>query len=113
VLLPEAPYQIKGASDAYLRATLTERNDIVGRGFFEVFPADPTDPEADGPRNLAASLERVRQNRVADVMAVQRYPIRRPPAQGGGFEERYWSPVNSPMLGPEGELVYIIHRSRT
>jgi PAS domain S-box-containing protein len=110
VLLPEAPYRIEGASDAYLRATMTERSEIVGRGYFEVFPADPADPEADGSRNLAASLERVRQNRVADVMAVQRYPIRRPPSKGGGFEERYWSPVNSPMFGPEGELVYIIHR---
>jgi signal transduction histidine kinase len=43
-------------------------------------------------------------------MAVQRYPMRRPAPQGAGFEERYWSPVNSPVLGANGKLAYIIHR---
>src|SRR6202040_2773970 len=35
---------------------------------------------------------------------------RRPDSAGGGFEERYWSPVNSPVFGPGGALTYIIHR---
>lgn len=43
-------------------------------------------------------------------MAVQQYDIRRPDADGGGFEERHWSPVNTPVFGPDGELAYIIHR---
>jgi signal transduction histidine kinase len=43
-------------------------------------------------------------------MAVQKYDIRRSQEEGGGFEERYWSPVNSPVLGPDNELAYIIHR---
>jgi signal transduction histidine kinase/CheY-like chemotaxis protein len=42
-------------------------------------------------------------------MIVQKYDIRRPDSEGGGFEERYWSPVNSPVLGSNGELAYIIH----
>ena len=42
-------------------------------------------------------------------MAVQKYDIRRPEAEGGGFEVRFWSPVNSPVLAPDGELAYIIH----
>jgi signal transduction histidine kinase len=41
---------------------------------------------------------------------VQKYDIRRPETDGGGFEERYWSPVNSPVFGSDGEIVYIIHR---
>jgi PAS domain S-box-containing protein len=43
-------------------------------------------------------------------MAVQKYDIRRPESEGGGFEERYWSPINSPVLGAKGEVAYIIHR---
>jgi len=43
-------------------------------------------------------------------MAVQKYDIRRPESEGGGFEERYWSPVNSPVLGADGKIAYIIHR---
>jgi hypothetical protein len=40
------------------------------------------------------------ENRVADAMAVQKYDIRRPALEGGGFEERYWSQNNFPVLGP-------------
>ena len=40
-------------------------------------------------------------------MAVQKYDIRRPADLGGGFEERYWSPVNSPVLNEDGSVKYI------
>jgi signal transduction histidine kinase len=50
------------------------------------------------------------QHRVSDAMAVQKYDIRRPESEGGGFEERYWSPSNFPVMGPNGEIIYIIHR---
>ena len=43
-------------------------------------------------------------------MAVQKYDIRRPESQGSEFEERYWSPVNSPVFDANGEFIYIIHR---
>ena len=101
---------IVAVSDAYLRATMTSREEILGRGLFEVFPDNPDDPEATGEGNLRASLDRVSRDRVPDTMAVQQYDIRRPEAEGGGFEVRHWSPLNSPVLGPDGELAYIIHR---
>jgi len=103
-------YTIVAASDSYLAATMTRREEIVGRVLFDVFPDDPADEGADGVRNLRASLERVKATNRADVMAVQRYPIRRPAIEGGRFEERWWSPVNSPVAGPEGGIAYIIHR---
>ena len=108
VLTPDLT--IVAASDAYLRATMTRREDIIGHGLFEVFPDNPSDPTATGTRNLRASLERVRQDRVPDVMALQKYDVRRPASDGGEFEERYWSPTNSPMLSAVGDIDYIIHR---
>ncbi len=51
-------FEIVAVSDAYLRATLTQRDLILGRGIFEVFPDDPNDPDASGVRNLQASLAR-------------------------------------------------------
>src|ERR1700685_3662426 len=59
---------------------------------------------------LGASLDCVRRQGTIDAMAVQKYDIRRPEAEGGGFEVRWWSPVNSPVLDADGELEYIIHR---
>ena len=101
---------IVGASDAYLEATMTRREDIVGRGLFEVFPDNPGDPDATGVKNLRTSLDRVRTRLVPDTMAVQKYDVRRPAAEGGGFQERYWSPVNTPVLDADGRLEYIVHR---
>ena len=101
---------IVAVSDAYLKATMTKREEILGRGLFEVFPDNPDDPAATGVRNLRVSLDRVLTHRVPDTMAVQKYDIRRPESEGGGFEERYRSPVNSPVLGADGKIAYIIHR---
>ncbi|MCA1634436.1 MAG: response regulator [Acidobacteria bacterium] len=108
VLTPD--FTIVAASDAYLQATLTKREEILGRGIFDVFPDNPDDPTTMGVANLRASLERVLQSGVPDAMALQKYDIPRTEAGGGGFEEKYWSPVNSPVLGVDGRVVYIIHR---
>jgi len=101
---------IVAVSDAYLQATMTKREEILGRGIFEVFPDNPDDPNATGVRNLRASLQRVLQNKRADTMAVQKYDIRKPESEGGAFEERFWSPVNSPVFGSNREILYIVHR---
>lgn len=109
-LILDPEWRIVAVSNAYLRATMTERDDILGRGLFDVFPDNPDDPAADGVRNLRASLQRAVEQREPDTMPLQKYDIRRPPEEGGGFEERYWSPVNTPVFDAHGELCYIIHR---
>ena len=101
---------IVAVSEAYLAATLTRREEILGRGLFDVFPDNPDDPGATGVANLSASLQRVLDLGRADAMAVQKYDIRRPASQGEGFEERFWSPINSPVLSPDGQVRLIIHR---
>ncbi|MBI4953434.1 MAG: response regulator [Myxococcales bacterium] len=108
VLSPEL--RIVAVTDAYLRATMTDRERLLGRGLFEIFPDNPDDPAATGVSNLRASLARVLADGRADTMAVQKYDIRRPAAEGGSFEVRYWSPVNSPVLGADGRVAYVIHR---
>ena len=111
VLKPDSPhFSIVAVTEAYLQATMTQRKQVIGRGLFEVFPDNPQDPAADGVSNLRASLNRAISQRRADKMAVQKYDIRRPEEDGGGFEIRYWSPVNTPIFDATGRLVYLIHR---
>ena len=105
VLAPDLT--IVAVSDAYLRATMTTRAQILGRGLFEVFPDNPDDPSADGVRNLRASLGRVLATRAADAMAVQKYDIR---DADGLFQVRYWLPRNVPVLTASGAIRYITHR---
>jgi PAS domain S-box-containing protein len=108
-LQPDAPrYTIIAVSDAYLRATATKREEIVGRSLLEVFPSDRSDPGE--PRDLRASLEAVVGDRAVHSMATRRYDVPRPPEVGGGAEERWWRPVNASVIGPDGDLAFIVCR---
>lgn len=108
LLAPDPPrFTMMAANEARLRATLTRREDVIGRPLFEVFPDNPDDPAATGVRNLLASLKEVLRTGKPHRMALQKYDI---PTPGGGFEERYWDPLNSPVLDEDGKLIYIIHR---
>jgi signal transduction histidine kinase len=108
-LVLDPDFTIVAVSDAYARATMTRREEIVGRSLFDVFPDNPGDPAATGVTNLRGSLERVLATRATHEMPVQKYDIRRPRDQGGDFEVRYWSPKNAPVLAADGSVAFIIH----
>lgn len=72
---------VAAASDAYLRATRTRREEVVGRGLFDLFPDNPDDPDATGVADLRASIARVFADRRPDAMPVQKYAIRRPESE--------------------------------
>jgi PAS domain S-box-containing protein len=101
--------RIVAASDAYLRATKRSRSDI-GRCVFDVFPDNPDDPSSDAVANSTASFNRVLRSGTTDAMVVQRHDIRRSDEEGGGFETRYWSPVNSPIFERDSSVGYVLHR---
>ncbi len=106
-LILDPAFKIIAVNEAYLEATMTERDEIVGRHIFEVFPDNPDESGPTGVSNLRASLEAVRHELQPDSMAVQKYDIPRP---DGSFEVRYWSPRNTPVIDNHGELYAIIHR---
>ena len=103
--------RIIDASDTYLKATMVNREDIIDQPLFEVFPDNPNDPNATGVRNLNHSLQTVFQTKLPHRMNVQKYDIRSPNSAGGQFEERYWIPINTPVLNNDNEILYIIHRA--
>ena len=77
---------IVAVSDAYLAATMTRREDILGRGLFDVFPDNPDDPAATGvaqppgvPGPGAGRPGRGRDGRAE---------VRHPPPGGGGRRVR-------------------------
>ena len=77
------------------------------------FPTIRTIRVLTGVANLRASLERVRTLRQPDAMAVQKYDIRKPDDEGGGYEERFWSPLNTPVLDADGNSPGSSTRSKT
>ncbi|MFD6550872.1 PP2C family protein-serine/threonine phosphatase [Streptomyces sp. NPDC058398] len=96
-------------NEAACRVTGRTREDLLGRYLFDAFPDNPADPDADGVRNLRASLHRVLRSKEPDTMAPMKYDI--PVADRSGvFEERWWSAINTPVLGPDGVVEWILHR---
>ncbi|EEF23940.1 double histidine kinase dhkd, putative, partial [Ricinus communis] len=105
ILLATPDFEIGAVSDSYLTATGTQRDAIIGRPLFDVFPDNPDDATASGTSDLRSSLERVLHDRVKDVMGIQKYDIPR----DDSFEVKYWSPVNTPLFNSSGNVVAIIH----
>lgn len=111
VLSPGPDFIMVAANEGRLRGTNTRREDCMGRSIFEVFGRNPDGRSEFGAGVLRASLERVMQSREPDRMAVTQYDIPRRSSEGGGFEVRYWSPLNVPVLDDQGEVIYIIHQT--
>lgn len=111
VLLPDSPkFTIVAASDAYLQVTKTQRNEILGKGLFDVFKENPSDSRIFSAENVRASFLRVIEKQTPDIMSVQKYDLRRPDEEGGGFEEKYWRILSSPIFDSNNNLEYIVIR---
>jgi serine phosphatase RsbU (regulator of sigma subunit) len=107
LLTPDLVYT--DANEEFLHMAGRTREQVVGRYLFDVFPDNPNDPAATGMRNLAASLHRVEATGRRDTMALQRYDVEHPD-RPGEWDERYWSPVNAPVFGPDGQVTLLLHR---
>lgn len=106
LLDPGPGLHIVDVNAAYAAATFIERDGVVGRSLFEVFPDDPDQPFADGVNNLYASLKTVAKTGQPHAMSVQRYDIRDP---SGVFVERHWQPINTPVHDAGGRLAFLLH----
>ena len=92
-------------NEAYLRATMREREDIVGRPMFEAFPS-PEDSESH--RQLSSSFQRVIETGESDEIAHIRYDIRNP---DGSMDAHYWSATHTPFKDASGEVAYILQHT--
>jgi two-component sensor histidine kinase len=95
---------IVAMNEAYLAATMREREDIVGRSMFEAFPSDP---DSDSRQLLHNSFERVVRTGEKDEIALIRYDIELP---SGEYEERYWSATHTPLLDA-GRVAFILQHT--
>jgi PAS domain-containing protein len=108
LLDPGPGLRIVDANHVYGEATMVRPGRIAGEKLFDVFPDNPGDPFADGVANLFDSLRIVAETGQSHAMAVQRYDVRTPE---GTFVERYWQPLNSPVLNENGDLAFILNRA--
>ncbi|MBW7469173.1 PAS domain S-box-containing protein [Pontibacter aydingkolensis] len=97
---------ILAASDIYLKITHKERKSLLGQYLFDVFPDKPA-TENGKSIDLRYSLNWVLENKKQHQIDLHRYDILN---ETGGFEEKYWQTINTPVLNNEGTIEYIIHK---
>ncbi|MGV8953522.1 MAG: sensor histidine kinase, partial [Cypionkella sp.] len=102
---------IAGANQAYLDVTNTTREAIVGRPIFAAFDAGPSEEAPENVRQVKASMEKARDTRQRDHLAVVRYSMSRLGPDGEFFEDRYWSATHTPLLNDAGEVVMILQHT--
>jgi len=109
LLQPDTPrFTIVAATDDYLATTYTKRNDIIGKGLFEIFTDNPHNETATGRKNITHSLDHVVQNKQLHHLNDQRFDVYNPFKKD--FEFRVWKLYSNPVLDKSGEVQYIIHR---
>ena len=89
-------------NDAYLRATMRERESIIGHKMFDAFPS-----EGESYQLLASSFEQVLATGEADEIALIRYPIE---GRDGTIDTRYWSATHTPIYR-DGSVEFILQHT--
>ncbi|TKA85735.1 response regulator [Sulfitobacter sp. 15WGC] len=105
-VLLDSELRVVWANDAYLQVTDRQLERLIGKVLFEEFPSDP---ESESGRMLRASFERVFRDGTTDHLPVIPYPI---DTADGTTEDRYWSATHTPILGPEGEVEFLLQHTQ-
>ncbi|MCR8561718.1 PAS domain-containing protein [Mucilaginibacter sp. BJC16-A38] len=101
----DAPcFTIVAVSDAYLEITSSKRETILGRGFCEVFPDDKAPYDDTNARNVFTKVVETRQK-----IDVPTYRFDVYDQETDTYEIRYWSCCNTPILGVDDEVAYILN----
>jgi len=107
-LVLDPAFTILAQNAEHARATLSEGKNVVGQNLFAAFPDNPNYYAADGVSHVRASLLKVLKTRAPDAMPLIRYDVK--PAIGP-YQTRWWQIMNTPILGDDGYVRWIINRA--
>lgn len=108
IFVVDPGFKIVAQNRAHAVASLSTGKEIVGKHLFEAFPDNSGHSAAHGTSELRASLLRVLKTRQPDQMPIVRYDVQ---GASGPFHARWWQVVNTPILGEDGYVKWIIHRA--
>nr|WTB34514.1 SpoIIE family protein phosphatase [Streptomyces sp. NBC_00830] len=108
LLTPQLVYA--DVNEEFLRVVGRTREQVVGRCLRDDFAESPNGPGAALVRNVEASLRRVMETGERDTIELQRYDDMEDPDRSRVRDERYWTMINIPVLGPDGRVALLLHR---
>ncbi|MGX1541600.1 PP2C family protein-serine/threonine phosphatase [Streptomyces adustus] len=106
LLTPELIYV--DANDAFLRTVGLTREQVIGNYLPDDFRDDPDAPVAALTSKVQASLLRAAETGERDTMALRH--TEENPERPGALNDRYWTQINIPVLGPDGRVALLLHR---
>jgi PAS domain S-box-containing protein len=98
-------FTMLAANAAHALAFGATREALEGRGVFEVFPPNPDPNAMRFIEAIRASLEAAVASGSPHQMPVGRLAVRR---DDGESVERFWTAVNTPLRGADGEIAFIV-----
>lgn len=101
----EAGYVIVAVSNDCLHLVGMQKEDLIGKKHFEIFPQNLANTNAQGQQQLKASFEYILQHKAPHEIPQLRYDIE----VKGSLAERYWKVSNAPLRNDAGEVSYIIN----
>ena len=91
-----------------IQSEVFTREEIIHKPFFEAFPQSVQVMSLAGQEKIRSSFEFVISKKKSHTLDVQRYEV---PNKTGGYNERWWSVVNKPVLSEDGNVLYIVQSS--
>lgn len=104
---PDVPrFTLVAVSNDLLRFFNKKRQELVGKGLFEVLPQLSHDLSEIGAANLKTSFEYILKHKIPHEIAQQRADLHH---GDGTSTPTYWKLSNAPVLDDNGEVLYIVH----
>ncbi|MEJ8801189.1 PAS domain-containing protein [Pontibacter sp. H249] len=110
-LLLSPDYIILDITKKYASLINLSVEEAIGKYIFDAYPADDNDLNNTTRQELRVSLRHAKEHKEPHTMPSARFDVPVPAAAGGGFEEKYWTTTNTPILDYSGELLYILHET--
>jgi PAS domain S-box-containing protein len=106
VLKADAPrFSILAVSDTYLKQVHKRREELLGKGLFEVFPGSQADPSEMG--SVAHAFMEVIRTKAIVLQPVFKYEIYI--TETNSYETHFWNNHHEPVFGNDGNVAYIIN----
>lgn len=101
-------FKVVAVTDAYLDLTFFNKNDILEKNFFDIFPENSSSIKSNNLLNLRNSFERVCKTKKTDNLGVQTFEISL--ANRNQFAERSWNCITIPILNKKGDVEFLAHK---
>ena len=99
------------ANRAYALLTGTTREQLLGRGLFELFPGKVNPDGSNQADVLRDSLERALATGERDTLALIPYAIEAQTPDGPVVDLRYWSATHTPLRDADGNVVAVLQHT--